>query len=117
MKPHAMRDQHMPQVDPSQFTETNHPALHYQQMLADHLRMQRYRQAIAQTVRTGDLVADLGTGLGVLALMAVQAGTARVYAVDNRPNALWMARTDSAQQSRRRPGGADQRRRQKRTAR
>ncbi|MCB1869196.1 MAG: 50S ribosomal protein L11 methyltransferase [Gammaproteobacteria bacterium] len=86
-----MSDQHTPQVDPEQFTETNHPALHYQQMLADHLRMQRYRQAIVQTVRKGDLVADLGTGLGVLALMAVQAGARRVYAVDNRPNAIWMA--------------------------
>lgn len=47
--------------------------------------MRRYREAITRTVRPGDVVADLGTGLGVLALMAAQAGAARVYAIDNRP--------------------------------
>lgn len=86
-----MSNQQVPAVDPKQFTETNHPALYYQQMLADHVRMQRYRQAIIQTVQPGDVVADLGTGLGVLALMAVQAGAVRVYAVDNRPRVIWMA--------------------------
>jgi len=69
----------------------NHPAIYYQDMLADSVRMQRYREAIARAVKPGDVVADLGTGLGVLALMAAQAGASRVYAIDNRPNSLWLA--------------------------
>jgi protein arginine N-methyltransferase 1 len=80
-----------PPVDPEKFTESNHPGLHYQRMLADRVRMARYEEAIAQVVRPGDVVADLGTGLGVLALMAARAGAARVYAIDNRPRALWVA--------------------------
>jgi protein arginine N-methyltransferase 1 len=80
-----------PAVDPAGFTQSNHPALHYQRMLADTVRMTRYREAIARVVRAGDVVADLGTGLGVLALMAAQAGAARVHAIDNRARTLWMA--------------------------
>ena len=81
----------MTSIEPDKFTETNNPALYYQDMLADHVRMERYRQAINRVIRPGDVVADLGTGLGVLALMAYQAGAARVYAVDNRPRSLWVA--------------------------
>jgi protein arginine N-methyltransferase 1 len=79
------------EVDPSGFTETNHPALIYQDMLADGTRMRRYREAIEAVVRPGDVVADLGTGTGVLAMMAAQAGAARVYAVENRPRVAWLA--------------------------
>jgi protein arginine N-methyltransferase 1 len=78
-------------LDPDSFTQSNHPAFHYQSMLADRVRMQRYRRAIAATVRPGDVVADLGTGTGVLAIMACQTGAARVYAVDHRPRSLWVA--------------------------
>lgn len=61
-------------------------------MLADEVRMRRYREAITRTVRPGDVVADLGTGLGVLALMAAQAGAQRVYAIDNRPALISITR-------------------------
>jgi protein arginine N-methyltransferase 1 len=60
-------------------------------MLADAPRMQAYRRAIEAAVRPGDVVADLGTGSGVLALMAVQAGASHVYAIDRRPRSLWIA--------------------------
>lgn len=76
----------------SQFNETNHPGLYYQEMLADELRMRLYREAISRMVKPGDVVADLGTGLGVLAIMAAQAGAARVYAVDIRPQVLPLAK-------------------------
>jgi hypothetical protein len=69
----------------------NHPAIHYQDMLSDSLRMRRYREAIEAVVRPGDVVADLGTGLGVLALMAVRAGASLVYAIDQKPASLWLA--------------------------
>ena len=78
-------------LDPSEFTETNHPSLYYQHMLADELRMRRYRKAITEAVRPGDVVADLGTGLGVLAIMAVQAGAKLAYGIDARARSLWIA--------------------------
>lgn len=78
-------------MDKPAFTESNHPALLYQSMLADEVRMHRYQQAIRQAVKPGDVVADLGTGTGVLALMAVQAGASRVYAIDNRSPSLAVA--------------------------
>ncbi len=70
------------------YRESNHPALYYQDMLGDARRMERYRQAIEQVVKPGDVVADLGTGLGVLAIMAAQAGARHVYAVDVRPQII-----------------------------
>jgi SAM-dependent methyltransferase len=73
------------------FTTSNHPAWGYEAMLADAVRMERYRRAIQATLRPGDVVADLGTGLGVLAVMAAQAGAGRVYAVDRRPRSLRIA--------------------------
>ena len=72
-------------------TKSNHPAHHYEAMLADAPRMQAYRRAIEAAVRPGDVVADLGTGSGVLALMAVQAGASRVHAIDRRSRSLWIA--------------------------
>lgn len=73
------------------FTEADHPALLYQAMLGDWVRMDSYRRAIRSVVKPGDVVADLGTGLGVLALMAVQAGARKVYAIDTRERSLWIA--------------------------
>jgi len=70
------------------YRESNHPALYYQDMLSDERRMERYRRAIEAVVQPGDVVVDLGTGLGVLAIMAAQAGAARVYAVDVRSHVI-----------------------------
>ncbi len=70
------------------YTHSNHPAFIYQEMLADQYRMQCYRRAIEQTVSRGDIVADLGTGTGVLAIMAIQAGAKHAYAIEVRPHII-----------------------------
>jgi hypothetical protein len=51
-------------------------------MLADHVRTSRYIDAIRRAVVPGDVVIDLGTGTGVLAIAAARAGAARVYAIE-----------------------------------
>jgi 2-polyprenyl-3-methyl-5-hydroxy-6-metoxy-1,4-benzoquinol methylase len=51
-------------------------------MLNDRERTGRYLDAIRATVRAGDVVVDMGTGTGVMAVAAAQAGAARVYAIE-----------------------------------
>lgn len=60
-------------------------------MLLDRVRVDAYARAIAATVRPGDVVVDLGTGSGVLAMLAARAGARRVYAVE-RTGAIALAR-------------------------
>ncbi len=54
-------------------------------MLADDARNHAYQQAIQQTIRTGDIVLDIGTGSGLLAMMSVEAGAEHVYACESNP--------------------------------
>ncbi|MFE0041975.1 L-histidine N(alpha)-methyltransferase [Streptomyces albireticuli] len=57
-------------------------------MLGDDLRMNAYRAAIAEAVRPGATVLDLGTGTGILARWALEAGAARVYGIDLNESVL-----------------------------
>jgi len=54
----------------------------YHGMMSDSIRMQAYEKAIEHAVKPGDIVVDLGAGLGILSLLAVRAGAARVYAIE-----------------------------------
>jgi type I protein arginine methyltransferase len=54
----------------------------YGWMVTDRARMGAYEQAIAQSVRAGDVVADVGAGLGVFAMLACRAGARKVYAIE-----------------------------------
>lgn len=54
-------------------------------MLRDETRTEAFRRAIQATVREGDIVCDLGTGTGILALFAVRAGARRVFAIEEGP--------------------------------
>lgn len=51
--------------------------------LIDRKRTLAFRNAIKKTVRQGNVVADMGTGSGILAMFAADAGAKRVYAIEN----------------------------------
>ena len=51
--------------------------------VADRIRLERFRTAIAQTINTGDCVADVGCGSGILGLLCLRAGVGRVYGIDS----------------------------------
>src|SRR5204863_6106851 len=62
-------------------------AMHHE--LAEHLayvsdahRLERFDSALREIVRAGQTVLDLGSGTGMLGLLALRAGAARVIAVD-----------------------------------
>jgi hypothetical protein len=57
------------------------PTIHAM-MLNDRARTSGFLQAIERVVRPGDVVVDIGTGTGVLAVAAVRAGARRVYAIE-----------------------------------
>ena len=58
------------------------PAVHVL-MLNDRIRTSAFLAAIREVVRPGDVVVDIGTGTGVLAIGAARAGAARVYAIES----------------------------------
>ena len=54
----------------------------YARMVADTRRMAALSAALESCVRPGSVVADIGTGTGVLAVIACKLGARRVYAID-----------------------------------
>jgi protein arginine N-methyltransferase 1 len=54
----------------------------HRQMLSDPNRLEALDRAVRAVVRPGDVVVDLGSGTGILGLMACRAGAARVYCID-----------------------------------
>lgn len=63
----------------------------YGAMIADRVRMDAYRAALARAVKPGDVVLDIGAGTGIMSLIACQLGARKVHAVEPS-DALTVAR-------------------------
>ncbi len=61
-------------------------------MLADRARNDAFQQAIEAAVRPDDIVLDIGTGTGLLAMMAARAGARRIVACEMLPDLAELAR-------------------------
>lgn len=55
---------------------------YYRNLIEDKKRTLAYHRALEQTIKPGDVVIDLGTGIGILALMACRLGARHVYAIE-----------------------------------
>lgn len=59
--------------------------------LIDRRRTLAFARAITKTIRQNDIVVDLGTGSGIMALFAAKAGARKVYAIEHeKKNAHWL---------------------------
>jgi hypothetical protein len=58
-------------------------------MLYDEERMAKYSAAINQVIKKGDIVADIGTGTGLLAFLCLKAGAKRVHAIERSAAIDW----------------------------
>ncbi len=61
-------------------------------MLGDTVRNEAFQAAITAATRADDVVLDIGTGTGLLAMMAARAGARHVYACEMEPNLADLAR-------------------------
>ncbi len=70
--------------------------LHSAMLLGQKSRLDKFNQAIRQIVKPNDYVVDIGTGSGILAIMAAKAGAERVSAIDINQESLDYARKAAA---------------------
>ena len=54
----------------------------HRELLVDETRIAAFRAALGEVVHPDTIVADIGTGSGVLGMLACQAGAARVYSIE-----------------------------------
>ena len=55
----------------------------HRQYLSDSHRVEAFGQAIREVVKPGDVVVDLGSGSGIMGLLACRAGARRVYCIED----------------------------------
>ncbi|MGY5864502.1 MAG: 50S ribosomal protein L11 methyltransferase [Candidatus Thorarchaeota archaeon] len=70
--------------------------LHAAMLLGQKTRLAKFSEAIQRTVSTDDYVVDIGTGSGVLAIMAAKAGARRITAIDVNRESIEYAREAAA---------------------
>ena len=61
---------------------TDFPQSMHLAMIKDAIRMEAFSKAIKQTVSKGDTVLDVGSGTGILSILAARAGAKKVYSVE-----------------------------------
>src|SRR5262245_47859486 len=66
----------------------------YGGMIRDNVRTDAYAQALRAHVNKNSVVLDIGTGVGIWALLACQLGARKVYAID--PNDVIQVARDIA---------------------
>lgn len=54
----------------------------YGSMIADRVRVEAYAEALRKSVQKGSVVAEIGTGPGIFAVLACQLGASRVFAIE-----------------------------------
>ena len=67
----------------------------YGRMIADRTRMEAYASAMRRAIKPDSVVLDIGTGIGIFAMLACQFGARRVYAIEP-DDAIQVAREASA---------------------
>jgi protein arginine N-methyltransferase 1 len=67
------------------------PSVHAD-MIFDRERVGKYWKAISTVVRPGCVVADIGTGTGILAFLALRAGASHVHAIERSLAIDWARR-------------------------
>ena len=64
------------------------PSVHAGMLLEDE-REKKYSEAISRVVKEGDIVADIGTGTGLLAFLCLKAGAKHVHAIERTSAINW----------------------------
>lgn len=66
--------------------------LHAARLLGQRSRLNKFKQAIKESVKEGDYVVDVGTGSGILSILAAKAGAGRVTAIEVNPESIQYAK-------------------------
>ena len=67
---------------PPEMTSEAYDLSSYGRMIADRIRVDAYAKALRQVIRPGAVVVDIGTGPGIMAVLACQLGASRVFAIE-----------------------------------
>jgi SAM-dependent methyltransferase len=70
---------------------------YHRELLRDRQRIDAYRRAIVESLSPGGVVVDLGARIGVLSLLACQAGAGHVYLIERNRSMATVARVLAAE--------------------